>query len=96
MESGGTGVIVDPRGYVLTNYHVVDDADNIKVQIGADTKEIYDATVVGKDAYTDISIISILWEHGPRMLDQMTERHLPWPRFTAQQMADLIAYLNAQ
>ena len=50
----------------------------------------------GQDAYTDITIISILWEHGPRMLDQMTQRHLAWPRFTAQQMADLIAYLNAQ
>jgi mono/diheme cytochrome c family protein len=50
----------------------------------------------GKDAYTDITIVSILWEHGPRMLDEMTQRHLAWPRFTAQQMADLIAYLNRQ
>jgi hypothetical protein len=40
-------------------------------------------------------MVSILWEHGPRMLDQMTQRHLAWPRFTAREMSDLIAYLNA-
>jgi hypothetical protein len=29
------------------------------------------------------------------MLDLMTQKHLAWPRFTAQQMSDLIAYLNS-
>jgi len=51
------------------------------------------ATVEG---YSDITMISALWEHGPRMLDQMTERKLAWPRFTAQEMADLIAFLNSR
>jgi mono/diheme cytochrome c family protein len=50
-------------------------------------------TVAG---YSDITMISALWEHGPRMLDLMTQRKLPWPRFTAQEMADLIAYLNSR
>src|SRR5579871_367180 len=49
----------------------------------------------GPDGYSDISMISALWEHGPRMLELMTQRKLPWPRFTAQQMTDLIAYLNS-
>ena len=49
----------------------------------------------GKDAYSDITMVSALWEHGPRMLEQMRQKKLPWPRFTAQQMSDLIAYLNA-
>jgi mono/diheme cytochrome c family protein len=49
----------------------------------------------GKDAYSEVSIISALWEHGPRMLERMTERKQAWPRFTAQQMTDLIAYLNS-
>jgi len=49
----------------------------------------------GKDGYSDISIISALWDHGPRMLQGMTERKLSWPRFTTEQMADLIAYLNS-
>ena len=48
------------------------------------------------EGYSDISIISALWEHGPRMLDLMTERKLAWPRFTAQEMADLIAFLNSR
>jgi mono/diheme cytochrome c family protein len=49
----------------------------------------------GKDAYSDITLMSTLWEHGPRMLDLMNQKKLAWPRFTAQQMSDLIAYLNA-
>jgi mono/diheme cytochrome c family protein len=49
----------------------------------------------GKDAYSDITLVSALWEHGPRMLDLMNQKKLAWPRFTAQQMSDLIAYLNS-
>ena len=40
-------------------------------------------------------MMSTLWQHGPRMLELMTERKLPWPRFTATEMGDLIAYLNS-
>ena len=56
------------------------------------------APPLGKTAegYSDITMISALWDHGPRMLELMNERKLPWPRFTAQQMADLIAYLNSR
>jgi len=49
----------------------------------------------GKDAYSAITMVSTLWEHGPQMLDRMNQQKLPWPRFTTQQMADLIAYLNS-
>jgi len=49
----------------------------------------------GKDAYSDVTIVSTLWSHGPRMLDQMVQRKLNWPRFSAQEMSDLIAYLNS-
>jgi len=45
------------------------------------------------EGYSDITMISVLWRHGPAMLDRMKQRNLPWPRFTAQQMGDLIAYL---
>jgi mono/diheme cytochrome c family protein len=48
-----------------------------------------------KGTYSDITMMSVLWEHGPRMLDNMEQRKLAWPRFTTQQMADLIAYLNS-
>lgn len=49
----------------------------------------------GKDAYSDITMVSVLWQHGPNMLDMMNQRKIAWPRFNAQQMSDLIAYLNS-
>ena len=49
----------------------------------------------GKDAYSDIVMVAALWGHGPRMLELMSEKKIAWPRFTAQQMGDLIAYLNS-
>jgi mono/diheme cytochrome c family protein len=49
----------------------------------------------GKDAYSDIILVAALWDHGPRMLDLMIRKKLAWPRFTAPEMSDLIAYLNS-
>jgi mono/diheme cytochrome c family protein len=49
----------------------------------------------GKDAYSDITMVAALWEHGPHMLELMNQKKLAWPRFTADQMSDLIAYLNS-
>jgi mono/diheme cytochrome c family protein len=49
----------------------------------------------GKDAYSDITMVAALWDHGPRMLELMNQKKMVWPRFTAQQMSDLIAYLNS-
>lgn len=46
--------------------------------------------------YTEVSIISALWRHGPQMLRRMKEADIPWPMFhNPQEVADLIAYLNA-
>lgn len=45
-------------------------------------------------SFSGASMISVLWRHGPRMLDRMTTKGVPWPRFDGSQMADLIAYLN--
>jgi mono/diheme cytochrome c family protein len=52
-------------------------------------------SLAGKKNYSDITMVSVLWEHGPRMLDQMTQKNIAWPRFTAREMSDLIAYLNS-
>jgi mono/diheme cytochrome c family protein len=49
----------------------------------------------GKDGYSDVTMVSALWAHGPRMYDLMTSKNIAWPRFNAQQMSDLIAYLNS-
>ena len=49
----------------------------------------------GKDGHSQITMVSALWDHGPHMLELMNQKKLPWPTLTAQQMSDLIAYLNS-
>ncbi len=53
----GSGVIVDGKGYILTNYHVVDKANEIIVKL-KDGKE-YQATLVGSDSKTDLAVIQL-------------------------------------
>ena len=53
----GSGFIIDKEGHILTNYHVVEGADEIVVLL-EDDKE-YDATLVGADPKTDIALIKI-------------------------------------
>lgn len=57
-QSLGSGVIVGEDGYILTNNHVVDGADEIKVAL-ADNMTTYDAKVVGTDPQTDIAVIKV-------------------------------------
>lgn len=54
----GSGVIVSSDGYIITNNHVVANADKIKVSIQGKGKE-YDAKVIGRDPKTDIAVIKI-------------------------------------
>ncbi len=56
-HSLGSGFIIDPEGYILTNYHVVDRAEDIRVTLWDETE--YKATVVGKDEKTDIALLKI-------------------------------------
>ncbi|MEW6215261.1 MAG: DegQ family serine endoprotease [Nitrospirota bacterium] len=53
----GSGVIVSPDGYILTNYHVIKDADDIRVLL-SDKKE-FKGKVVGTDPKTEIAVIKI-------------------------------------
>ena len=57
IEAMGSGVIIDPEGYIVTNNHVVQDADNITVTLN--DKRVYKATIVGADASTDLALIKI-------------------------------------
>jgi len=57
QQSLGTGVIIDQEGYILTNNHVVEMADEIKVKL-ADDKE-YLAKIIGRDPKTDLALIKI-------------------------------------
>lgn len=56
-RSLGSGVIVSPDGYILTNNHVVDDATDVKVSLG--DKREFTARVVGKDSKTDLAVLKI-------------------------------------
>jgi serine protease Do len=60
-ESLGSGFIVDPRGYIITNNHVVDKADKIFVKLSTDPEgeQGRPAHVVGVDKDTDIAVIKI-------------------------------------
>ena len=59
-RSLGSGVIVDSKGYIVTNNHVVEKADRIRVKLMDDPATVtYDATVVGVDKETDLAVIKI-------------------------------------
>jgi mono/diheme cytochrome c family protein len=46
--------------------------------------------------YSEVSIISAIWRHGPQMLSRMQAAKIPWPRFkTPAELGDLLAYLNS-
>lgn len=53
----GSGVVVRPDGYIITNYHVVAEADEVSV-VMSDGEE-YEAEVVGTDEYSDLAVVRI-------------------------------------
>jgi serine protease Do len=54
----GSGVVLTADGYILTNNHVIEGADDVKVSIGESSKR-YEAKVVGRDALTDVAVLKI-------------------------------------
>ncbi|MEM7697828.1 MAG: Do family serine endopeptidase, partial [Verrucomicrobiota bacterium] len=58
QEGLGSGVIISPDGYILTNNHVVASADEITVNL-ADDKTDYEAELIGADPSTDVALIKI-------------------------------------
>lgn len=57
QRSGGSGVIVDKEGYILTNNHVVEGVDKVKIRLN-DGRE-FTATVKGQDVRTDLAVLHI-------------------------------------
>ena len=57
VEGAGSGSIIDKRGHVLTNYHVVEGAQSIRVTLF--DGETYDAVLVGHDAMNDLAVLRI-------------------------------------
>jgi serine protease Do len=58
QKSLGSGFIIDKEGYILTNNHVVEQAEEIKVKLSDQQKE-YDAQIIGTDPRTDLALIKI-------------------------------------
>ena len=57
QQSLGSGFILDTEGYIVTNNHVIEGADQIKVRL-SDERE-FDARIVGRDSKTDLALIKI-------------------------------------
>jgi serine protease Do len=61
QSSLGSGFVVDPEGFVVTNNHVIAEADEIQVVFNDETT--YDATLVGRDTKTDLALLKIEVDH---------------------------------
>jgi serine protease Do len=71
MEGAGTGFIINKAGVILTNNHVIDGAETIRVSLyGAERLETYAAKVVGHDVLTDTALLQ-LTEMPPAPLTEM-------------------------
>ena len=57
VEGAGSGFVIDPRGYVLTNNHVIEGAQSIEVTLG--NRSRYPAKLVGADPRSDIALVKI-------------------------------------
>src|SRR5437588_1236451 len=63
MESGtGSGAVIDDQGHIVTNFHVVRDAETLEVTLPDKSK--HDAKVVGADPNNDLAVIQISGPHG--------------------------------
>lgn len=61
MAGFGSGVIISPDGYIITNNHVIEDADNIEVKLN--DNRVFDAELIGRDPSTDIALLKIKAEN---------------------------------
>ncbi len=57
VEGAGSGFMIDPRGYILTNYHVVEGAQSIEVVLGDQTH--FPAKFIGADQRNDVALLKI-------------------------------------
>ncbi len=77
--ASGSGVIISPDGYIVTNNHVVDDAVNVQVIL--DDNREFTAKVIGKDPNTDIALVKIDADNLP---------YLTWGNSDALQLGEWV------
>lgn len=68
-NSVGSGIIFDACGHIVTNYHVIAQANYESIFVTLKDNRVYNAAVIGTDAYNDIAVLDI-------------KDTSPWPRFT--------------
>ncbi len=56
-RAGGSGVIISPDGYIVTNNHVIEDATRLRVKLN--DGRVFDAKVIGSDPTTDVALIKV-------------------------------------
>ncbi len=59
VRTVGSGVLITPDGYILTNNHVIEDAVRDGITITLDDKRSFDARVVGRDPSTDLAVLKV-------------------------------------
>ena len=65
-ESSGTGMIISPNGYIVTNHHVIVDASDIEVSL-LDGRT-FPARIIGKDSLTDLAILKVAVDDLPAII----------------------------
>src|ERR1051325_4096531 len=72
-QSLGSGVIVSEDGYILTNNHVVEGADEIEVKLADDKKE-FTAKVIGTDPHTEVAVLKVDGKNLPAVTTADTDQ----------------------
>jgi len=85
QKSLGSGFIIDKEGYIVTNNHVIEDADDIKVKLA--NGDEFDATVVGRDPKTDLALIKI-----PKSSDL---KPIPWGKSEDMEVGDWVVAIGS-
>ncbi|MGH7260088.1 MAG: Do family serine endopeptidase [Nitrospiraceae bacterium] len=78
-QSAGSGVIIDPKGYIVTNNHVVDNASQITVTL-SDKRE-FQAKLIGADPKTDLAVVKIEVDNLPA---------IKWADYEKLQVGDVV------
>jgi serine protease Do len=58
-QEGGSGVVISPEGYILTNYHVIADADEHQIDVAFSNDHRLKAKIVGSDPTTDLAVLKV-------------------------------------
>lgn len=68
-SGAGTGILWDKQGHIITNFHVIDGADNLAVSIG---KKTFKARIIGSEPRKDIAVLQITSEEALNLLETFT------------------------